>query len=135
MAEHKTRYKANSVAQHYLPVEQGGCGLKSVKDSLQESTIYSWAYLCTKPELRSSLNLFMSMANRGKRCVISDAQSIFKTYKINAKIDEAHSTVIVDDAIFVDAKTLARHVVSLIRTANNNERYNEWRAIPLAGRV
>ncbi|CAF4363957.1 unnamed protein product, partial [Rotaria magnacalcarata] len=75
------------------------------------------------------------MANRGKRCVISDAQSILKTYNINAEIDEAHSTVILDGAIFVDAKTLARHVVSLMRTANNNMRYEKWRDLPLAGRV
>ncbi|CAM4836076.1 unnamed protein product [Rotaria magnacalcarata] len=135
LKEQKSRYNANCVARLYLPAEQGGCGLRSVKDSLQESTIYSWAYLCTKPELRSSLNLFKNMANRGKRCVISDAQSILKTYNINAEIDEAHSTVILDGAIFVDAKTLARHVVSLMRTANNNMRYEKWRDLPLAGRV
>jgi hypothetical protein len=135
LVEHKVRYKANCVARLYLPVEQGGCGLRSVKDSLRESTIYSWAYLCTKPELRSSLNLFKNMAKRKKRCVISDAQSILKTYNIKVEIDEAHSTVILDGAIFVDAKTLARHVVSLMRTANNNMWYTDWRAKPLAGRV
>ncbi|CAF1556599.1 unnamed protein product [Rotaria magnacalcarata] len=135
LKEQKSRYNANCVVRLYLPAEQGGCGLRSVKDSLQESTIYSWAYLCTKPELRSSLNLFKNMANQGKRCVISDAQGILKTYNINAEIDETHPTVILDGAIFVDAKTLARHVVSLMRTANNNMRYEKWHDLPLAGGV
>ncbi|CAM4851806.1 unnamed protein product [Rotaria magnacalcarata] len=75
------------------------------------------------------------MANQGKRCVISDAQGILKTYNINAEIDETHPTVILDGAIFVDAKTLARHVVSLMRTANNNMRYEKWHDLPLAGGV
>ena len=135
LKEQKARYKASSVARLYLPTEQGGCGLRSVRDSLEESTIYSWAYLCTKQELRSCLNLFVNMANRSKRNVISDAQSILKTYNIKVVMDETHSNVILDDVRFIDAKTLARHVVLLMRTANDKRRYDEWHDLVLAGRV
>lgn len=67
--------------------------------------------------------------------MISDARSILKTYDIKVVIDVAHSTVTLDDARFVDAKTLARHVVLLMRTANNNRRYEKWHDLALAGRV
>jgi len=135
LTELKARYKASCVARLYLTTERGGCGLKSVKDSLKEATIYSWAYLCTKAELRNSLNLFVNMANRGKRCIISDAASVLNSYGINFEIDEAHSVVILNGAQFVDAKTLARQVVLLMRTVNNNRRYEEWQELVLAGRV
>ena len=135
LVERKARYRAGCVARLYLTTDRGGCGLRSVRDSLEESTIYSWAYLCTKAELKSSLNLFVNMVNRGKRCVVSDAESVLKTYDINAKIDVDHSTVILNGAQFDDAKKLARHVVSLMRTDNNNRRYEEWQKLLLAGRV
>ena len=59
LVELKARYKASCVARLYLSTELGGCGLKAVKDAIEEATIYSWAYLCTKPGLRNSLNLFV----------------------------------------------------------------------------
>ena len=135
LVEQKARYKSSCVARLYLAAEQGGCGLKSVRDSMEESTIYSWAYLCTKVELKSSLNLFVSMANRGKRCVVSDARSVLKSYNIEARIDVNNSSVDLDGVQFDDAKRLARHVVTLMRTANNIERYEEWQGLKLAGRV
>lgn len=135
LVELKSRYKASCVARLYTSAELGGYGLKSIKDAIEESTIYLWAYLCTKVELRSSLNLFVSMVNRGKRCVVSDAGSVLKTYDIDYKLEDDTSAVTVNGVSFNDAKTLARHVVELMRTANNNRRYKEWESLELAGRV
>lgn len=135
LVKQKARYKASCVDRLYLTAEQGGCGLKSVRDSIEESTIYSWAYLCTKVELKSSLNLFANMANRGKRCVVSDAERVLQSYDIESQIDVTTSTVNLSGAQFDDAKKLARHVVSLIRTANNTRRYEQWQELVLAGRV
>lgn len=135
LKELKVRYKSACVARLYLSTELGGCGLRSVRDIIEETTIYSWAYLCTKAELRSSLNLFVSMADRGKRCVVSDAWSVLKSYNINAEINVYTSRVTLNGAQFDDAKALARHVVSLMRTENNTRRYKEWQNKPLAGRV
>lgn len=89
----KIRYKASCVARLYLAADQGGCGLKSIKDSLQEATIYSWAYLCTKSDLKGSLNLFTSMSNRGKRSVISDANAVLNSYNITTKLDPISVTI------------------------------------------
>jgi Reverse transcriptase (RNA-dependent DNA polymerase) len=135
LVELKARQKSSCVARLYLPAEEGGYGLKSIKDAIEESTIYLWAYLCTKAELKGSLNLFLSMANRGKRSVVSDAGSILKTYDIDYRLEEVRSTVIIDGASFNDAKALARHVVGLMRTVNNTRRYKAWKELELAGRV
>jgi Reverse transcriptase (RNA-dependent DNA polymerase) len=135
LVELKARYKSSSVARLYLTKEKGGYGLRSVRDSLEEATIYSWAYLCTKAELRGALNLFVSMADRGKRCVVSDARSVLRAYNIEAQIDVVSSSVIMNGTKFVDAKTLARHVVSTMRIANNTKRYETWHELGLAGRV
>lgn len=75
------------------------------------------------------------MVNRGKRCVISDAGSILKAYTIEFKLEEVRSTVTIDGASYNDARTLARQVVTLMRTANNTRRYDEWKKLELAGRV
>jgi hypothetical protein len=135
LTEHKSRYKASCVARLYLTAEKGGCGLKSVKDSLEESTIYSWAYLCTKPELRGPLNLFVSMSNRSKRSLVSDAESVMKSYNLEVELDEAHSTVIMNGVHFTEARALARHIVDIMRTENNTRRYKKWQELALAGRV
>ena len=77
----------------------------------------------------------ISMVNRGKRCVVSDAESVLKSYSINTEIDVDHSNATLNGAQFDDAKELARHVVSLMRTDNNNRRYEKWQKLVLAGRV
>ncbi|CAM4863860.1 unnamed protein product [Rotaria socialis] len=113
----------------------GGYGLKSIKNAIEESTINLWAYLCTKAELKGSLNLFVTMANREKRCVVSDARSILKAYDIDYQLEEERSTVVIDGASFNDARALARHVVELMRTVNNTRWYQTWKKLELAGRV
>ncbi|CAF3771339.1 unnamed protein product [Rotaria socialis] len=135
LTKHKARYKSCCAGRIYLPVDKGGYGLRSVRDSFEESTIYSWAYLCTKAALRSSLNLFVSMVNRGKRCLVRDALGILKSYKIKVVVYKTHSTVILDEVEYIDAKSLARQVVSLMRTANINRRYECWQELTRAGRV
>ncbi|CAM2721309.1 unnamed protein product [Rotaria socialis] len=131
----KSRYKCSCVARLYLTTDMGGYGLKSIKNAIEESTIYLWAYLCTKAELKGSLNLFVTMANREKRCVVSDARSILKAYDIDYQLEEERSTVVIDGASFNDARALARHVVELMRTVNNTRRYQTWKKLELVGRV
>ena len=135
LTKEKARYKASCVARMYLATELGGYGMKSVRDAIEEATIYSWAYLCTKVELKSSLNLFVNMANRGKRCVVSDAASVLKEYNIIADINVDRSEVTLNGAQFVDARALARRVVELMRASNNTRRYQNWQQLTLAGRV
>jgi hypothetical protein len=135
LVELKIRYKASCVDRLYLTTEQGGYGLKSVENSLEEATIYTWAYLCTKADLRNSLNLFVSMANRGKRSVISDAVYVMGLYDITADLEPNHSTVILNGTRFTDARQLARHVVEQMRLANATSRRMAWGAKVLAGRV
>ena len=107
MVEIKVRYKTSCVARLYLATELGGYGLKSVKDSIKEATIYAWAYLCTRNDLIGPLNLFAAMSNRGKRSVISDAENVMKTYDIEANIDQTDWTITVSGIEFTDARTLA----------------------------
>ncbi len=131
----KVRYKAGCVVRLYLSTELWGCGLKSVKDSIEESTIYSWAYLCTKPELRNSLNLFVNMENRDKRSVISDAKKVMEEHKITADLEPTRSAIIINGIRYTEARPLARHVVGLMQADNNTRRYSSWEAKVLAGRV
>ena len=135
MVKLKVRYKSSCVARLYLATELGGYGLKSVKDSIREATIYAWAYLCTRNDLKGPINLFATMSNRGKRSVISDAGHVMKTYDIEANIDQTDWTTTVSGIKFTDARTLARYVVEKMRSENNTSRNEEWKALVLARRV
>ena len=133
MIETKARYKASCVARLYLATELGGYGLKSVKDSLEQSTIYSWAYPCTRNDLKGPLTLFASMSNRAKRSVISDAGSVLETYNITGNLDSKDLIITVSDINFIDARTIARYVVGIMRSNNNARRNKEWEALEMGG--
>jgi hypothetical protein len=130
----KARYKASCVARLYLAADLGGYGLKSIEDAVKESTIYLWAYLCTRPELLSSFNLFSRMANRGKRSVISDTETVMEAHGIKAEV-KSDCRVVVDGMTFTDATLLARYLVTKMRADNNISRRKEWEGLPLAGRT
>lgn len=135
LVELKSRYKAGCVERLYLSTELGGCGLKSVKDSIMEATIYSWAYLCTKTQLRNSLGLFADMYTRKKRSVISDAEKVMIKHDITATLEPTLSIVNINGVRYSDARTLARYVVGSMRAGNNISRRESWEAKVLAGRV
>ena len=135
LKEEKVRYKASAVSRLYLPSDKGGIGLKSVRDSIEESTIYTWAYLCTRVDLKSTYALFEKMANRGKRSIVSDARHVLKTYDIKVEVDVTIPSVVLEDVQYVSPSLLARRVVELMRNANNIRRYEEWEKLSLAGRV
>jgi hypothetical protein len=115
--------------------EKGGYGLKSIKDSIEESTIYTWAYLCTRADLKPSYTLLESMANRDKRSIISDARRVLKDYNIEVEIIKTTHAVKVGGVEYVKPTLLARQVVGLIRDVKNNQRCAEWKELKLASRV
>ena len=135
LVQEKARYKANSVNRLYLSADKGGCNLKSVKDAMEETTIYTWAYLCTRADLKPSLNLFGKMANRKKRSIVSDARAVLKSYNILAEEDLETSTVTVGGVQFHEAKKLAQHITAKMRDVNTTRRLDEWKQLKLAGRV
>jgi hypothetical protein len=135
LVEEKARYKASCKARLYVSAEKGGYGLKSIKDSIEESTIYTWAYLCKRADLKPSFLLLESMANRDKRSVISDAWRVLKDYNTKVEIISTTHTVKVGGAEYVKPTLLARQVVGLIRDVKNNQRYAEWNELKLASRV
>ena len=135
LVEKKVRYRAGSVSRLYGSVEVGGYGLKPIRDAIEESTIYTWAYLCTRVDLKASYNLFRAMLIRNKRSVLKDAVSVLSNYNIDVVMEEATPAVIIGGARYVEATALARAVVGLMRSANNIRRYEEWKDLQLAGRV
>lgn len=135
LVKEKARYKASCVARLYLSKDQGGSGLKSIEDAMEESTIYTWAYLCTRADLKTSYKLFKSMSNRGKRSILSDAQRVLGKYNIEVEMEETSPAVIIGGVRYVETTRLARHVVELMRNINNDQRFAEWKGLKLAGRV
>jgi hypothetical protein len=135
LIEEKVRYKSNVRSRLYLTSENGGCNLKSIRDSIEETTIYTWAYLCTRGDLKPSLNLFQNMANRGKRSIVSDALAIPKSYNIEAENDLDTSIVTIDHVQFTKPKKLAQYVVKKMKDVNTRRRLDEWKDLELAGRV
>lgn len=129
------RYKSNAVARLYLPTKLGGCGLTSVRDSLAESTIYAWAYISTRSDLAKHLALFQALANRNKRCVISDARTVLEEAGCIAKVDSSRSKVLFGDEEYTTPKELARAVVASVREMRITERYGAWKGLVAAGRV
>jgi hypothetical protein len=135
LVKEKARYKAAARSRLYVSVDKGGCGLKSIRDAIEESTIYTWAYLCTRADLKASYHLFERMANRGKRSIISDATRVLKQYNIDVEMEVTTPAVIIGGVRYEETTQLARHVVELMRNANNNKRYEEWKDLKLASRV
>lgn len=129
------RYKANAVARLYLPANLGGWGLTSVRDALSESTIYAWAYVCTRPDLSKQLSLFQALANRSKRCVISDAKFILEETGCVARVDSSRSRVLFDENEYSTPKELARAVVTAVREMRSSARHGSWKGLVAAGRV
>ena len=135
LVKEKARYKAASKERLYVSVEKGGCGLKSIKDAIEESTIYTWAYVCTRADLKASYNLFKAMQNRDKRSILSDARRVLDNYNIVEEREETTPAIIIGGVRYVEATQLARHVVELMRNVNNARRYEVWKELILAGRV
>ncbi|XP_077232355.1 uncharacterized protein LOC143869086 [Tasmannia lanceolata] len=131
----KARYKASSVARLYLPRRQGGYGLTSVRDSVADSTIYAWAYVCTRVELRKQLALFQALARRTKRSVISDANFVLEETGCVAYVDSLRSAVLFNETEYTEPRELARAVVSSMRNMRNAERYSTWKNLVAAGKV
>jgi hypothetical protein len=103
--------------------------------AIKESTIYTWAYLCTRADLKSSYNLFEKMANRDKRSIISDAKRVLKDYNIDVEMEATIPAIILGRVRYVEATQLTRKVVELMRNINNNTRYAEWKDLKLVSRV
>jgi hypothetical protein len=135
VVQEKARYEASAKSRLYVSTDKCGYGLKSIRDSIEESAIDTWAYLCTREDLKSSYSLFEKMANRGKRSVISDARYVLKDYNIIVEMEATKPAVKLSGVQYVKATLLARHVVGLMRDVNNNKRYKEWTDLKLAGRV
>jgi hypothetical protein len=135
LVKEKARYKAAAKSRLYVSVDKGVYGLKSIRDAIEESTIYTLAYLCTRADLKSSYNLFEKMANRGKRSIISDAKRVLKEYNIDVEMEVTTPAVILGRVRYVEATRLARQVVEAMRIINNNRRYDEWKDLKLASRV
>lgn len=135
LVRQQARYKANSVDRLYLPPELGGLGLLSVRDSLAEATIYSWSYVTTRSELAKQLALFQSLANRGKRSVLSDALIALEETGCTATIDSQRSVVLFDSKEYDNPRELARAVTSAMRHSCNTRRSEAWKSLQLAGGV
>lgn len=110
----KACYKAAARSRLYMSTDKGGCGLKSIKDAMEESTIYTWAYLCTRADFKLSYNLLGKMTNRGKRSIISDAARVLKDYNIYVEMEVTTPAVILGGVRYVEATKLARQVAELI---------------------
>lgn len=135
LVKEKARYEHASKARPYLSVEKGGYGMKSIEDAIEESTIYTWAYLCTRADTQASYELFKEMSARGKRSILSDAKTTLSKYNIDVEMEETSHAVIISGVRYEKTTKLARHVVGLMRDANNTMRFNEWNGLVLAGRV
>lgn len=90
--EKEACYKATSKHHLYASVEVGGYGLKSIRDAIEESTMYTWAYVCTRADLKASYNLFKSMLNRNKRSILKDAGGVLSSFNIEMERPKACRT-------------------------------------------
>ena len=135
LVRQSARYKANAVERLYLPCDLGGCGLLSVRDSLIEATIYAWAYVSTRPDLVKQLALFQSLANRGKRCVLSDASTALEETGCIATTSSRRSVVLFDNTEYESPRDLARAITSAMRNNRNTRRLGAWKSLTSAGKV
>lgn len=135
LVRHDARYKASAVERLYLPSSLGGCGLLSVRDSLMEATIYAWAYVCTKPELAKQLALFQSLANRDKRCVLTDAYTTLEVTGCTATTDSRRSIVLFDNLEYDSPRELARAVSSAMKKHHITRRRGTWEGLASTGKI
>lgn len=124
LVELKVRHKAGSVARLYLDPKQGGLGLKTFRQAVFESVIYSFCYLSLRPELRTSVALMEKLDRRGKRTLISDFRETSQKNDVTMVItDPTHFAMLIGDRNFTDPTSAAR---AITHEAENGFQARQW---------
>jgi hypothetical protein len=120
-----TLFAHSNVERSYLPVREGGLGLKSFADALEESVLRSYAYIeCTEETGFEFIRLILSQENV-KKTVYTAAKSILKRYGKSA-----------DGIVHPPERTKAgRKLASIARQAIEQQRKQTWLSKPMAARV
>jgi len=105
-----------------------------VRDSLAEAVIYAWAYVSTRPDLAKQLALFQSLANRGKRCILTDASTVFDETGVATTTNSQRSAVLFENE-YDNPRELARAVTSAMWHSCNTCRHGAWKSLYTAGKV
>lgn len=129
----KARFRSSCVDRLYVPGRNGGMGLMSIEDCLQESIITTWAYAAIHPDLTGPYYLFQQMSKRGKRTPVSDAVKTLGGFELVPEVDVRGRKVTVEGITFDNPRTLSRYLWARIRQTKTDIRLGNWKRLPMAG--
>ncbi|KHJ85941.1 reverse transcriptase [Oesophagostomum dentatum] len=136
MEESQLRFRSNCVPRLYVERELGGLGLKSVEEGLERSITYTWCYLTSKADLRTSFQLAETLRKRGKRSITSDFQKVLVANGIEGRVERTErATIRVDSREFFNATDAARAITKLIRAKWSKDFLSCWKSKEVASRI
>lgn len=133
LKECKTRFKASCTSRLYLPGEEGGYGLASAEEVLEDSIMATWSYLTTQSDLEPHYHLMERLANRGKRSIVSDASKVMSRYGICPEVDARGRSVTIGGNTYGQATSLHRRICSILKKSRIEAHLNSWGKLTRAG--
>lgn len=135
----------------HLPSDLGGFGMASVRDVLEDSVVYAYAYVTLESSLAVAYDVFQTVGLRkrgSKRTVISDMCKLvngYKTISVNTGLDFlSRKPMIVTvrndssaDVVYpcTTPRQAARCIVKALQNERNSMRLDDWRNTLRAGNV
>ena len=138
LTEQKARFAKCSRIRMHLPSEQGGYGLKSVVDLLEESVVYAYSYIACTEELGDAYSSLLAASSR-RRTIIADMGRItakYDTLDIGAidtvqnrcpiSVRQTRIGQIQHVGDFSNATQAARAIVPILNAHREKERMESW---------
>ncbi|VDO43081.1 unnamed protein product [Haemonchus placei] len=136
LAETHVRFGHSCVARLYVNKEHGRLGLKSVKDEMEHTIVYTWCYLAFHPDFQVPYHPCESLKSSSKRSLISDFLSVITESRLENQITRpTQSTICVRKKIHVTATSVVRAMSTLAHERWANTRMHEWLQRQVASRV
>lgn len=131
----KVRFKASCAERLYVGRDEGGYGLSSAEEALEDSIVATWCYLATNPDLAPQHHFFQKLTKRGKRTPEGDALKIMATYGIKPVTDVRLRKVTVNELDFNNASQLHQHLRDAFQKKRAEKHLNGWKEKAMAGRI
>jgi hypothetical protein len=136
------KHKTTSVERLYIDRAQGGFGLLSFVETLEQAVIYAWCYLALRPDLDDAWHILYRLADRNKRNIILDMEHVLESEmyrgdKVKDRIlrDYVRPIVWIDNAKYVNPTLAARRICGIIHGIRQRMYCAKWLSAPSQGRI
>lgn len=147
LSDSRAKYAKTSCERLYLPTSEGGLGLVSARDSMENSVVYAFCYLLLTEELGDAYEALKRARQRTKRSVLSDMITLLQGYdgidigelplsgqripwSVHIGVGSASTQL-----QFANATVAARAIVSQLTTERTLRRVRKWESSTHQSRI